>query len=148
MPSEVSMRFGFRGLSHVITSGCTSSTDAIAYATRQLQLGTLPMMLVGGVDSPLSWGILKGFDVHAHHDGISGTTNRSGASRPFNLDRDGFVVAEGAWRFVLEEYESMPAPVAHTSMRRLPGMVQPVKPSIAYACRNAVKSRPAPSNWP
>jgi len=50
MSSEVSMRFGFRGLSHVVTSGCTSSTDAIAYATRQLQLGTLPMMLVGGVD--------------------------------------------------------------------------------------------------
>ena len=61
MSSEVSMRFGFRGLSHVVTSGCTSSTDAIAYATRQLQLGTLPMMLVGGVDSPLAWGILKGF---------------------------------------------------------------------------------------
>src|SRR5205807_7609861 len=61
MSSEVSMRFGFRGMSHVVTSGCTSSTDAIAYATRQLQLGTLPMMLVGGVDSPLAWGILKGF---------------------------------------------------------------------------------------
>ena len=70
MSSEVSMRFGFRGLSHVVTSGCTSSTDAIAYATRQLQLGTLPMMLVGGVDSPLRLGHLEGLHVHAHHDRI------------------------------------------------------------------------------
>src|SRR5215475_840834 len=59
MSSEVSMRFGFRGLSHVVTSGCTSSTDAIAYATRQIQMGAQPAMLVGGADSPLAWGIMK-----------------------------------------------------------------------------------------
>ena len=50
MASEVSMRYGFRGLSHVITTGCTSSTDAIAYARRQIQLGVQPMMMVGGVE--------------------------------------------------------------------------------------------------
>ncbi len=112
MPSEVSMRFGFRGLSHVITSGCTSSTDAIAYATRQLQLGTLPMMLVGGVDSPLSWGILKGFTfMRIMTESWNHEPER--ASRPFNLDRDGFVVAEGSWMFVLEEYEHAKARGAH-----------------------------------
>jgi 3-oxoacyl-[acyl-carrier-protein] synthase II len=112
MPSEVSMRFGFRGLSHVITSGCTSSTDAIAYATRQLQLGTLPMMLVGGVDSPLSWGILKGFTfMRIMTESWNHAPER--ASRPFNLDRDGFVVAEGSWMFVLEEYEHARARGAH-----------------------------------
>src|ERR1700759_513348 len=90
MSSEVSMRFGFRGLSHVVTSGCTSSTDAIAYATRQLQLGSLPMMLVGGVDSPLSWGILKGFTfMRIMTESWNHEPQR--ASRPFNLDRDGFV---------------------------------------------------------
>jgi 3-oxoacyl-[acyl-carrier-protein] synthase II len=102
--SEVSMRFGLRGMSHVITTGCTSSTDAIGHALRQVQLGTLPIMLVGGVDAPLAWGIIKAFSLmkimteswnHAPERG----------SRPFNVDRDGFVLAEGAWMFVVEEYE-------------------------------------------
>lgn len=112
MSSEVSMRFGFRGLSHVITSGCTSSTDAIAYATRQIQLGTQTAMLAGGTDSPLAWGILKAFTLMRimteswNHEPERG-------SRPFNLDRDGFVIAEGSWMFVLEEYERARARGAH-----------------------------------
>src|SRR6185437_15821993 len=61
LSSEVSMRFGFRGFSHVFTTGCTSSTDAIGYALRQIQFGSLPAMLVGGVDTPLAPGIMKGF---------------------------------------------------------------------------------------
>ena len=112
MSSEISMRFGFRGLSHVVTSGCTSSTDALAYATRQLQLGTLPMMLVGGVDSPLSWGIMKGFTfMRIMTESWNDQPER--ASRPFNLDRDRFVIAEGSWMFVLEEYEHAKARGAH-----------------------------------
>src|SRR6185312_12319257 len=112
MSSEVSMRFGFRGLSHVITSGCTSSTDAIAYATRQIQLGTLPMLLVGGVDSPLAWGILRGFMfMKIMTESWNHAPERG--SRPFNLDRDGFVLAEGSWMFVLEEYEHAKARGAH-----------------------------------
>jgi 3-oxoacyl-[acyl-carrier-protein] synthase II len=104
MSSEVSMRFGFRGMSHVVTSGCTSSTDAIAYATRQLQMGSLPMMLVGGVDSPLAWGILKGFTfMRIMTESWNNEPERG--SRPFNLDRDGFVLAEGSWMFVLEDYD-------------------------------------------
>src|SRR5262245_31878060 len=61
LSSEVSMRFGFRGLSHVVTTGCTSSTDAIGYACRQIQAGVIPQVLVGGVDAPLAPGIMKGF---------------------------------------------------------------------------------------
>src|SRR5205814_6102969 len=61
MSSEVSMRFGFRGFSHVVTSGCTSSTDALAYAYRTVQSGQLPLMLAGGVDAPIAYGIVKGF---------------------------------------------------------------------------------------
>src|SRR5215470_18377170 len=48
--SEVSLRFGFRGYSHVVTTGCTSSTDAIGYAYQHIQAGVLPIFLVGGVD--------------------------------------------------------------------------------------------------
>ena len=112
LSSEVSMRFGFRGLSHVITTGCTSSTDALAYAARQIQLGVLPVMLVGGVDSPLVWGIMKGFTLMRIMTESWNSTPERG-SRPFNLDRDGFVLAEGAWMFVVEDYERARARGAH-----------------------------------
>ena len=61
IPSEISMRFGFRGYSHVVTAGCTSSTDAIGYAYQHIQAGVQPMFLVGGVDSPITPGIIKGY---------------------------------------------------------------------------------------
>jgi 3-oxoacyl-[acyl-carrier-protein] synthase II len=104
LSSEVSMRFGFRGYSHVVSTGCTSSTDAVGYALRQIQYGSLPLLLVGGVDTPLAPGIMKGFCLMKimtpswNHDPERG-------SRPFSGDRDGFVVAEGSWMFVLEEYD-------------------------------------------
>ena len=58
--SEVSMRFGFRGYSHVVTTSCTSSTDALGYALQHIQAGVQPMFLVGGVDAPITPGIIKG----------------------------------------------------------------------------------------
>ena len=104
LSSEVSMRFGFRGYSHVFTTGCTSSTDALGYALRQIQFGSLPAMLVGGVDTPLAPGIMKGFCLMKIMT-PSWNQNPERGSRPFCQDRDGFVVAEGSWMFVLEEYE-------------------------------------------
>src|SRR5579862_3245250 len=104
LSSEISMRFGLRGMSHVITTGCTSSTDALGHALRQIQLGTQSAMLVGGVDSPLAWGIMKGFTLmKIMTESWNHAPER--ASRPFSKDRDGFVVAEGALLFVVEEYE-------------------------------------------
>ena len=104
LSSEISMRFGLRGMSHVVTTGCTSSTDAFGYALRQIQLGLIPMLLVGGVDAPIALGIMKGFTLMKI---MSTAWNHAPerASRPFSRDRDGFVVAEGAWMFFLEEYE-------------------------------------------
>ena len=104
LSSEVSMRFGLRGMSHVITTGCTSSTDAFGYALRQIQFGFLPVMVVGGVDAPIAPGIMKGFTLMKIMT-ASWNEEPERASRPFSLDRDGFVVAEGSWMFVLEEYE-------------------------------------------
>ncbi|PYY16469.1 MAG: beta-ketoacyl synthase [Acidobacteria bacterium] len=104
LSSEVSMRFGFRGFSHVFTTGCTSSTDALGYALRQIQFGSLPAMLVGGVDTPLAPGIMKGFCLMKIMT-PSWNQDPERGSRPFSQDRDGFVVAEGSWMFVLEEYE-------------------------------------------
>jgi 3-oxoacyl-[acyl-carrier-protein] synthase II len=104
MSSEISMRFGLRGMSHVITTGCTSSTDAFGYALREIQFGLIPMMLVGGVDTPISPGVMQGFALMRI---MTSSWNHSPerASRPFSADRDGFVLAEGAWMFVVEEYE-------------------------------------------
>ena len=104
LPSEISMRFGFRGYSHVVTAGCTSSTDAIGYAYQHIQSGVLPMFLVGGVDSPITPGIIKGYSLLR---ALTQSWNHApeSASRPFSADRDGFVIAEGSWMFILEDYD-------------------------------------------
>src|SRR5947209_6964599 len=104
LASEVSMRFGLRGLSHIVSTGCTSSTDAMGYAYRNIQAGVLATMVAGGVDSPIAPLILRGFQLMRimstrwNHDPAR-------ASRPFSKDRDGFVIAEGSWFFVLEEMQ-------------------------------------------
>src|SRR5436853_5501620 len=104
LSSELSMRFGLRGPSHVITTGCTSSTDAIGYSVRQIQSGRIDMALTGGADAPIALGIVKGFLLmKILTDSWNYAPER--ASRPFSVDRDGFVLAEGAWMFVLEDYE-------------------------------------------
>ena len=112
IPSEISMRFGFRGYSHVVTAGCTSSTDAIAYAYQHIQAGVQPMFVAGGVDSPITAGIIKGYSLlRALTQSWNDQPER--ASRPFSADRDGFVLAEGSWMFVIEEYEHAMARGAH-----------------------------------
>jgi 3-oxoacyl-[acyl-carrier-protein] synthase II len=112
LASEVSMRFGFRGLSHIVSTGCTSSTDALGYAFRNIQTGVLDTVVAGGVDSPIAPLILRGFQL------MRIMTTRwnhapERASRPFSRDRDGFVLAEGAWFFVMEELEHAKARGAH-----------------------------------
>jgi 3-oxoacyl-[acyl-carrier-protein] synthase II len=112
LASEVSMRFGFRGLSHIISTGCTSSTDALGYAFRTIRSGNLTTMVAGGVDAPIAPLILRGFQLMR----IMSTRwndEPQRASRPFSKDRDGFVIAEGAWFFVLEEMEQAKARGVH-----------------------------------
>jgi 3-oxoacyl-[acyl-carrier-protein] synthase II len=104
LSSELSMRFGLRGPSHVVTTGCTSSTDALGYALRQIQAGRLDRVLSGGADAPIALGIVKGFILMKILTDSWNMAPEKG-SRPFSADRDGFVLAEGAWMFVLEEYE-------------------------------------------
>src|SRR5947207_5593804 len=104
IPSEISMRFGLRGYSHVVTAGCTSSTDAIGYAYQHIQAGVQPMFFVGGVDSAITPGIIKGYSLLRALT-QSWNTEPERASRPFSADRDGFVIAEGSWMFILEDYD-------------------------------------------
>ncbi len=112
LASEYSMRFGFRGPSHVVSTGCTSSTDAIGYASQHIASGNLDYMIAGGVDAPIAPLIMRGFIMMKiltsswNHDPARG-------SRPFSRDRDGFVLGEGAWFFVLERLEHARARGAH-----------------------------------
>jgi 3-oxoacyl-[acyl-carrier-protein] synthase II len=112
LASEVSMRFGLRGLSHIVSTGCTSSTDAIGYAYRNIQMGVLKTVVAGGVDSPIAPLILRGFQLMRI---MSTRWNQEPerASRPFSRDRDGFVIAEGSWFFVMEEMEQAKARGVH-----------------------------------
>ena len=105
LSSELSMVFGLHGLSHIVSTGCTSSTDAIAYAAQHISLGKQNMMLAGGVDAPIARGILEGFNLMTvlTRD-FNDAPER--ASRPFDKQRSGIVLAEGAWIFVLESLES------------------------------------------
>lgn len=104
LSSELSMAFGLRGLSHIISTGCTSSTDAIAYAAEHIALGRHDVMLSGGVDAPIAPGILAGFNL------MTVLTNEFNdephrASRPFSRNRSGMVLGEGAWIYVLESLD-------------------------------------------
>jgi 3-oxoacyl-[acyl-carrier-protein] synthase II len=105
LSSEVSMAFGLRGLSHVVSTGCTSSTDAIFYAAEHIARGRQDIMIAGGVDAPLAPGILAGFNLMTV---LTSAWNDEPhrASRPFSIDRSGMVLGEGSYVFVLEELGS------------------------------------------
>jgi len=104
LSSEISMYFGLQGRSHVISNGCTSSTDAIGYSFNTLRFGQADWMLTGGVESCVTPAMMCGFErmkanpVHFNADPARG-------SRPFNIDREGFVLGEGCWMVILEELE-------------------------------------------
>lgn len=105
LSSELSMVFKLHGLSHIISTGCTSSTDAMFYAAQHISLGRQDVMLTGGVDSPISPGILKGFEVMTVCT-KEWNDEPERACRPFSKDRSGIVIGEGSWVFVLEALES------------------------------------------
>src|SRR5688500_8322987 len=104
LSSELSMAFGLRGLSHIVSTGCTSSTDAIAYAAEHIALGRQDVMISGGVDAPIAPGILAGFNLMTV---LTSEWNDEPhrASRPFSKNRSGMVLGEGSWIYVLEEFE-------------------------------------------
>ena len=104
LSSEISMYFGFNGRSHVMSNGCTSSTDALGYAFNTIRFGQEDWFVSGGVESCVTPAMMHGFErmkVNPMHYNDSPTRG----SRPFNLDREGFVLAEGAWMIILEELE-------------------------------------------
>jgi nodulation protein E len=94
---QVSMSLGLRGPVFGVTSACSSSNHAITTAIDQIRLGRADVMLAGGTDAPLVWGVLKGWEALRV---LSPDT-----CRPFSADRQGLVLGEGAGMAVLESYE-------------------------------------------
>jgi 3-oxoacyl-[acyl-carrier-protein] synthase II len=99
--SEISIALGLRGISHVVSTGCTSSTDAIGYAASLIRSGEAEMLLTGGADACVTPGMIFGFS-KMRAVATRYNDRPAAASRPFEKDRDGFVLGEGAWMLVLE----------------------------------------------
>lgn len=103
--SEISIAHGLRGRSHTFSNGCTSSTDALGNALDLVRNGRATTIVCGGADAPVTPATIAAFSFmravptrfneHPQH-----------ASRPFDRDRDGFVLGEGAWIIIVEEEET------------------------------------------
>ncbi|MGE3955679.1 MAG: beta-ketoacyl synthase [Vicinamibacterales bacterium] len=101
MSSEVSISLRLHGPSHVLSCGCTSSTDAIGYAAATIRAGDADIVLSGGADACVTPGMMYGFSrMRVVSSAFNGAPEA--ASRPFDRLRDGFVLGEGAWMVVLE----------------------------------------------
>ncbi|MEX0775790.1 MAG: beta-ketoacyl-[acyl-carrier-protein] synthase family protein [Phycisphaeraceae bacterium] len=101
LAGELSIRLGLRGPSHCVSTGCASSSDAIGTAMLHLQTGRLDAVVVGGADAHLLVETLWPMQLL----GVISTGRwhpPESASRPFDRDRDGFVLGEGAWFVVME----------------------------------------------
>ena len=117
LASEIALKFGAQGPAVVISTGCTSGIDGIGYGHQLIQDGEADVVISGASESPISPISMACFDP------IKATSSRNEdpehASRPFDADRDGFVMGEGGAVLLLEGTRS-PWRVARTSTARSP----------------------------
>lgn len=100
---NVSIEWGFKGPNFAVVTACTTGTHNIGFGARMIQYGEADVMVVGGAESATSPITVAGFN------SMKALSTRNddpeGASRPWDADRDGFVLGEGAGVLVIEEYE-------------------------------------------
>jgi len=105
IPSGViSIRYGLRGLNFSTVSACASSNNAIIDACNYIRLGKADMIITGGSEAPINESSIGGFN--ASKALSTNNEHPQKASRPFDINRDGFVIAEGAGALVVESLES------------------------------------------
>jgi 3-oxoacyl-[acyl-carrier-protein] synthase II len=101
--SHIALRFGFKGPGYTISTACASGAQAIGEAYRLIRDGYANIIIAGGADAPLSFGIFSAWC--ALRVLSTKNDNPTGACQPFSRDRDGMVLSEGAGIVVLEELE-------------------------------------------
>jgi 3-oxoacyl-[acyl-carrier-protein] synthase II len=106
-PGYISMRFGAKGPNLSSVSACATGTHSIGDAFRMIQRGDADAMITGGTEATITPLAIAGFNVMRALS--TRNDDPQGASRPFEKNRDGFIMAEGAGIVVLEEYESAKA---------------------------------------